>query len=390
MRGALEGIKVLDLSRYAPGWYGTMILGDHGADVLKIEGAPSDLIVPEFTSPDSPYDPLNRNKRSIVLNLKNDEARKVFYQLAEKADVVVEGFRPGVTKRLKVDYETLKSINDRIIYCSLTGYGQDGPNRQLAGHDLNYISQGGALGIMRRPDAIPGNILGDFVSGGMQTAIGVLIALQARHATGRGQYVDIAITDGVVSLIAPYMAKYLETGRMPDLEVRATVGGTAYYNVYETKDGKFISIASGEQSFFANLCKILECEQFIPSQLDGARQAEIKAFFTKKFLTKTRDEWFDVLSGQDTAVGKVLSPAEVTSDPHLIHRQMIVEMDHPTAGKVKQTGVPVKLSDTPGGIRGFSPKPGEHTREVLRQLGYNEEEIMRLKAAGAVSMPDTA
>jgi crotonobetainyl-CoA:carnitine CoA-transferase CaiB-like acyl-CoA transferase len=386
MEGALEGLKILDLNRYAPGWYGTMILSDHGADVLRVEGAPSDLTVPEFTSPDSPYDPLNRNKRSIVLNLKNEDAQKVFYLLAEKADVVVEGFRPGVTKRLKIDYESLKRINDRIIYCSLTGYGQDGPYQQLAGHDLNYISQGGALGVLRQSDFIPGNILGDFVSGGMQTAIGILIALQARQTTGKGQYIDIAITDGVVSLIAPYMAKYFEDGHMPRLEDRATIGGTAYYNVYKTKDGKFISIASGEQSFFINLCKILGCEKFIPYQLDGERQAEIKTFFTKKFLTKTRDEWFELLSRSDTAVGKVLNPGELALDPQLLHRRMIVEMDHPIAGKVRQAGIPIKLSDTPGSIRCFSPRAGEHTFAVMKDLGYNEEEITRLAAAGAIVM----
>lgn len=389
MQRALEGINILDLSRYAPGWYGTMILADHGANVIKVEGAPSDLIVPEFTSPDSPFDPLNRGKKSIILNLKKEEAQKIFYMLVERADVVVEGFRPGVVKRLKIDYETLKSINNRIIYCSLTGYGQDGPYQQLAGHDLNYISQGGFLGIMPRPDAIPGNIFGDLVCGGMQVAIGVLLALQARQRTGKGQYIDIAITDGVVALIAPYLSKYFETGQLPDLEIRASVGGTGYYNVYETKDGKFISIASGENSFFINLCKTLGCEQFIPHQHDPEKQAEIKSYFTKIFLTKTRDEWFEILSKKDTAVGKVLIPSEISSDPQLCHREMIVEMDHPNIGKVKQVGIPIKLSDTPGRIKGFSPRKGQHTIEILKEIGYEEVEIKRLLILDAVGIDNT-
>jgi crotonobetainyl-CoA:carnitine CoA-transferase CaiB-like acyl-CoA transferase len=387
MRTALEGIKILDLSRYAPGWYGTMILGDYGADVLKVEGAPSDLVVPEFTSPDSPFDPLNRNKKSIVLNLKHDHAKKIFCELAMKCDVLIEGFRPGVVKRLGIDYQSLSPINERIIYCSLSGYGQDGPYGQLAGHDLNYISQAGALRVLRQPDLIPGNILGDLVSGGMQIALGVLLALQARQTTGKGQYIDIAITDGVLSLIGPYAAKYFETGQMPRFEERATIGGTAYYNVYETKDGEFISIASGEKSFFVNLCKILGCEEFIPYQLDGDRQAEIKAAFARRFLAKTRDEWFDELSKADTAVGKVLDLSELACDPQIAHRQMIVELDHPTAGKVRQTGIPIKLSDTPGSIRGFSPHAGEHTREVLKSLGYTDESIDKLAAEGAVFSP---
>jgi crotonobetainyl-CoA:carnitine CoA-transferase CaiB-like acyl-CoA transferase len=388
MSAALEGIKILDLSRYAPGWYGTMILGDYGADTLKVEGAPSDLVVPEFTAPDSPYDPFNRNKRSIVLNLKHEEARKIFYALVREHDVVVEGFRPGVTKRLAIDYESLKSINERLIYCSLSGYGQSGPYWQLAGHDLNYISQAGALGVLREPHHIPGNILGDLVAGGMQVALGVLIALQARQRTGKGQYIDIAITDGVLSLIAPYVAKYFETGQMPRLEDRATIGGTAYYNVYETKDGKFISIASGERSFFVNLCKILGCEEFIPYQLDGDRQPEIKSAFASRFLTKTRDEWFEELSKADTAVGKVLDVSELAFDPQLASREMIVELDHPEVGKVKQTGIPIKFSDTPGSIRGFSPRAGQHTGVVLKGLGYEDETISKLAADGAIFLSD--
>ena len=334
----------------------------------------------------SPYDPLNRNKKSIILNLKDEEARKIFYALAATADVVMEGFRPGVVKRLKIDYETLKGINGRLIYCAITGYGQEGPHRDLAGHDLTYIAQGGALGIMREPDYIPANILGDFVSGGIQAALGILLALHARQTTGKGQYIDISITDGVTSLLAPFIAKYLEMGHMPDLEDRATVGGTAYYNVYRTKDGKFIAIASGEQHFFVNLCKIIGCEQFIPHQYEGKKQAEMKTFFTKAFLTKTRDEWFDLLSATDTAVGKVQNMGDLVSDPQVLHRQMIVEMDHPTVGKVKQAGIPIKLSDTPGAIRGFSPRPGEQTFEVLKGLGYGEDEIRRLAAKGAVTM----
>jgi crotonobetainyl-CoA:carnitine CoA-transferase CaiB-like acyl-CoA transferase len=386
MDSALENIKVLDLSRYAPGPYCTMILGDLGADILKVEDKGSELVVPEFPSPSSPFEPLNRNKRSIALNLKTDEARQIFYKLVDKVDVVVEGFRPGVAKRLGLGYETLKEINPRLVYCSITGYGQDGPYRDLAGHDLNYIAQGGVLGVMSRPDVIPGNILGDLAAGGMQAVIGILAALVARITTHKGQYVDIAMTDGVVSLLSLYIGKYLETGSMPKEEERATVGGTAYYNVYKAKDGKFIAIASGEPRFFANLCKALGCEEFIPFQMDSGKTAEIKEFFTRTFLTKTRDEWFDILSQSDTAVGKVYAIGELISDPQVLHRQMIVELDHPTSGKVKQVGIPIKLSDTPGRIRKFGSRPGEDTAEVLKGLGYSKEEIRGLVNMGAIAM----
>jgi crotonobetainyl-CoA:carnitine CoA-transferase CaiB-like acyl-CoA transferase len=385
MGSALERIKVLDLSRYAPGPYCTMILGDLGADIIKIEDKGSELVVPEFPAPGSPFEPLNRNKRSVVLNLKTEEARQVFYKLVEKVDVVVEGFRPGVTQRLGLDYETLKKINTCLVYCSITGYGQDGPYRDLVGHDLNYIAQGGILGVMSRPDVIPGNVLGDLAAGGMQAAIGILAALVARIMTNKGQYVDIAMTDGIVSLLSLYIGKYLETGSMPKHEERATVGGTAYYNVYKTKDNKFITIASGEPRFFANLCKALGCEQFIPYQMDTGKTTEIREFFTRTFLTKTRDEWFDILSRSDTAVGKALAIDELISDPQVLHRQMIVELDHHASGKIKQVGIPIKLSDTPGQIRNFGSRPGEDTAEVLKNLGYSEEEVRGLVDKGAVA-----
>jgi crotonobetainyl-CoA:carnitine CoA-transferase CaiB-like acyl-CoA transferase len=386
MGGALEGIKVLDLTRHAPGPYCTMILGDLGADILRVEGSVSDLVAPEFPPPNSPYEPLARNKRSIILNLKAEVGKEILYRLAKQADVVVEGFRPGVVKRLGVDYDTLKRINERIVYCSITGYGQDGPYRDMVGHDLNYLAQGGLLGILKDPAYFPGNIAGDLVSGGMQGVIGILSALVARQTTGKGQYVDISMGDGVVALIALYIAKYLETGAMPPEETRATVGGTHYYNVYRTRDGKFISVAAGETRFFATLCTVLGCEQFAPYQFDDKKAPEIKDYFTRTFLTKTRDEWFDILSKNDTAVGKVLAPDELVSDPHVLHRQMIVEIDDPMYGKVRQAGIPVKLSETPGKIRNLGSRPGEDTAQVLASLGYSEAAIQELSDTGIVGI----
>jgi len=387
--GPLEGIKVLDLTRHAPGPYCTMILGDLGADILKVEGSTSDLVAPEFPAPNSPYEPLSRNKRSIILNLRKDEARKIFYKLAAETDVVVEGFRPGTVLRLGVDYDTLRGVNERIVYCSITGYGQDGPNRDLVGHDLNYLAQGGFLGILKNPTSFPGNVVGDLTSGGMQAVIGILAALVARQITGKGQYVDIAMADGVVSLIGLYIGKYLETGRMPEEETRATVGGTHYYNVYETRDGKFISIAAGEARFFAALCKALGCEEFVPYQMDPKKVREIREYFTGAFLTRTRDEWFDILSKSDTAVGKVHAIDELVSDPHVLHRRMIVEIDDPVYGKVQQVGIPIKLSETPGEIRHLGSRPGADTAQVLAALGYSEKAIQELSNRGVITMAST-
>jgi len=386
MNGPLEGIKVLDLTRHAPGPYCTMILGDLGADILKVEGSTSDLVAPEFPAPNSPYESLSRNKKSIVLNLRKNEAREIFYKLAAGTDVVVEGFRPGTVRRLGVDYDTLRGVNERIVYCSITGYGQDGPNRDLVGHDLNYLAQGGFLGILKNPSSFPGNVVGDLTSGGMQAVIGILAALLARQTTGKGQYVDIAMADGVVSLIGLYIGKYLETGHMPEEGTRATVGGTHYYNVYETRDGKFISIAAGEARFFAALCTALGCEQFIPYQMDPKKAPEIREFFARAFLTRTRDEWFAILSKNDTAVGKVYAIDELVSDPHVLHRRMIVEIDDPVHGKVRQVGIPIKLSQTPGKIRHLGSRPGEDTAQVLAALGYSEEAVQELANQGAITV----
>lgn len=403
MAGALEHIKILDLSRYAPGPYCTMILGDLGADIIKVEGVRlrsglvagsqakdndnSSFVVREFVSPYSPYDPLNRNKRSIALNLKSEQGRLIFYKMAESADIVLEGFKPGVAGRLGVDYPKLKEINSRIIYCAITGYGQNGPYHNLPGHDINYIAQGGAVGIMRNP-ALPGNLIGDIASGGMQAAIGILAALAARERTGEGQFVDISMTDGVVSMLAPYLGQYLENRTFPDEMDKVSMGVTHFYNFYETKDNRFIAIGCSEPPFFANLCKALECEEFIPFQTDPGKAREIKDFLSKKFLSRTRDEWFEYLSHSDIAVSKVNRLDELSEDPQLRHRNMIVELDHPELGKVTQAGISIKLSATPGSIRKFSPRPGEDTESILSELGYGKDDINRLAGEGIISLGD--
>jgi crotonobetainyl-CoA:carnitine CoA-transferase CaiB-like acyl-CoA transferase len=378
MAGALEGVKIIDLTRYAPGPYCTMILADLGAEVIKVEEGIAGQGVPEFPAPGSPYDPLNRNKRSIALNLKAQAGRDVVYRLTKKADVVVEGFRPGVVARLGIDYETLKKLNDRLVYCSLSGYGQSGPYRDLPGHDINYIAQAGAMGLMLSP-AIPGNLIGDMAGGGMQAAIGILAALMARGRTGKGQFVDIAIADGVVSLMCLYLAEVLHKNEMPQREYRISVGAAPFYNVYETKDGKFITIgAHPEPRFFVNLCKVLGCEYLIPLHTDIEKAEQIRVVFKAAFLTKTRDEWFDLLKKADTAVGKVHGVDEIAGDPQVLHRQMVVEIEDPVEGKVRQVGVGIKLSETPGKIRKLAPRPGEDTKAILGELGYGEVEVEKL------------
>ena len=388
---ALSGLKVLDLSRFAPGPFCTGILGDMGADIIKIEeaGKPSGRraengkgkgvpMVREFAPPDSAFDPSNRNKRSIGLNLKSDEGKEIFYKLAKDADIVVEGFRPGVTDRLGIGYEKLKEINKGIVYCAITGYGQDGPYRYLPGHDINYISQAGYFGILKEPKP-PGNLIGDIAGGGMQAVIGILAAVIARQKTGEGQFVDISITDGVVAQLGPYFAAYSMNNKMPDETDMVSTGTVPFYNIYEAKDGKKLSLGCSEPWFFANLCRALDCEDMIPFHGEVDKFNQVTEVFKKKFLSKDRDEWFDILTQSDIAVSKVLEFEELADDPQLRHRNMIVELDHPELGNVKQAGLSIKLSGTPGGIKKFAPKRGEDAVDILTEIGYSREEIKKLE-----------
>lgn len=399
MSMALEGIKIIDLTRLAPGPYCTMILADLGADVIKVgdinpptgRRAEQAGEAPEQVgalTPDSPHNALNRNKRSIGLNLKHQDARSVFHKMAETADVVVEEFRPGVTKRLGIDYDTLSRINPRIIYCAITGYGQDGPYQNAVGHDINYISTAGALGLLGEKKGgkpvPPLNLLADFAGGGMHGAIGILAALMARQHTGKGQFVDIAMTDGVVSLLTATLSNYSLTGGVPERGGFGVTSSTPHYNTYLCQDDKYLSLGSLEPWFLANLCRAVGCEHLIPGPLDQSKTEALLEHFVKVFKTKPRDEWVEILRQTDTCVAPVYLLDELERDPHLIHRKMIVEMDHPEAGKVKQAGILVKLSDTPGQIRRLAPGIFEHTDEVLSDLGYRTEEIERLKKEGAI------
>lgn len=394
MAMALEGIKIIDLTRLGPGPYCTMLLADLGADVIKIEpggGRAALAIQPQSTEEEErgrAYNAEGRNKRSIVLNLKIDQAREVFYKLAEQADVIADEFRPGVVKRLGVDYETIREINPRIIYCSITGYGQDGPYAQLPGHDINYISTGGAqsmIGPRGGPPVMTVNLIGDYAAGGMQAALGITAALMARERTGKGQHVDIAMTDGVVSLMHGEAAGYFATGRVPTRGDLLVIGGAPFYGIYETKDSKYVSIGALEPWFYENLCRALGREDLIAYEWNQEKWDEIASSFREIFLTKTRDEWVELLRQTDVCVAPVNSVDEVFSDPQVVHRKMVVEIDHPTLGKVKQVGISIKLSETPGAVRSTAPRPGQHTEEILRSLGYTKEGIAELRESGAVA-----
>ncbi|HXG41328.1 MAG TPA: CaiB/BaiF CoA-transferase family protein [Dehalococcoidia bacterium] len=386
---ALEGVRVLDLSRLAPGPFCTMLLADFGADVIVVEAPPGAARIGEPERAEvRALNPLQRNKRSIAINLRHPEGREAFYRLARSADVVVEGFRPGVVKRLGVDYETLSRLNPRLVYCSLSGYGQNGPYAPLVGHDINYISVGGALGLTGwpgQPPAIPMNIIADFAGGGLYAAFAICLALLARERTGRGQYIDMAMSDGVTSLLTWVASRYLATGQVPRPGEDMLNGGVPFYNVYRCADGRYISIGCLEPYFWEALCRALGAEEFIPHQWDRQRYPEMFEFFRRRFQERTRDEWFQELRQHEVCVAPVYSLDEVFADPHVRQRGMLVELQDPEAGTVRQVGIGPKLSDTPGSIRTLGPRLGEHTDQVLREAGYSEAEVAALRQAGAVA-----
>ena len=394
MAMALDGLKILDLSRLAPGPYCSMLLADFGADVTLVEavpGASAKLGGPAAGRSSgaeraAAYNALGRGKKSIALNLKEEAARQVFYDMVKGADVVLEGFRPGVVKRLGVDYETLSKINPRIICCSLSGFGQTGPYSNLVGHDINYISIGGALGVTGRPGqppAIPINIVADFAGGGLMAAFAICLAVIAREKTGRGQNVDISMSDGVFSLMTMAYTTMFSTGLVIKPGEFLLNGAVPWYNTYLCKDDRWFSIGSIEPHFYDALMRVLGLAEFLDKQHDASVYPEMKAKMEAVFRTKSAQEWMDVMSQHDICAAPVRSMDEAALDPHNLARDMVIEVDSPI-GKVKQAGIAPKLSDTPGRVRSTSPIIGQHTGEILAALGYDAEKISQLREKGAV------
>ena len=397
MTMALEGVRVLDLSRTPPGQYASMLLADFGADVLMVEVPPG--AVARFNvrsgAPETEeaaralaHDAIRRNKRGTAINLRDEDGQRIFRALVERSDVVIDGFRPGVTTRLGIDYASLEAINSRIITCSVSGFGRTGPYEPRAGHDINYISIGGALGSIGNVEGdpvIPLNIIADFAGGGLMAAFGILLALQARERTGHGQDVDLAMSDGVASLMISHVATML-AGAGPPRRGDHTLGGArCYYQVYECADGRWVSVGAIEPYFFAELCTALGFEEFIPHQNDPDRQAEMQAAFAARFRERPRDEWFADLGHLDACLTPVLDLDEMLDDPHQREREMAIDIGDEGVGTVRHVGVAPKLLGTPGGVRSAPAYLGQHTDEVLAELGESPESIAALKERGVVA-----
>lgn len=376
---------------FGPGPFAATLLGDLGAEIVKVHEPDPEARggLAKYAFPNTPEFPGLRNCKTIGVDLKSEAGRAVFYDLVRSADVVFESFRPGVMKRLRTDYATVKEINPAIIYASLSGYGQYGPYRDTPGHDINYISIGGLLGLTGEPDGppvLPGTLVADFAAGGMASVIGILAALMAREKTGRGQFVDVAIMDGIVEMMGMWINPYLSYGFEAERGRTIFTGQYAWYNVYETKDGKYISVGTFEHWFYANLCKALGREDFIEHQwASGDKAEEIHEFFRQTFLTKTRDEWLELLVPRETCVAPVYTISEMAADPQVIARGMVRDMLHPSLGVVRQVGSMLKLSDSGFEVRNWTTQFGQHTDEILEHLGYDAERIAALREEQAIS-----
>lgn len=395
MKQALDNIKVLDLTRVLAGPYATMILGDLGADIIKIEmpvtGDDSRAFGPYVNNESAYFMSLNRNKRSITINLKSEEGKKVFLEMVKKADVVVENFRPGTMEKLGLGYDCLSQVNPKIIYAASSGFGHTGPYSKRAAYDSVVQAMGGIMSITGEKGGKPvrvGSSIAD-INSGLFTAIGILAALNNRHVTGKGQKVDVAMLDSLVAILENAVARYVVTGEAPK------PGGNRHPSIvpfepFETSNGEVV-VAAGNDVLWAKFCEVLgkeeliNDERFATNPLRNENYDELRPLIAEAMVKKSTEEWLEILDKVGVPNGPINTIDKVLQDPQVIAREMIVEVEHPVAGKLKMPGVPIKLSDTPGSVRTPAPILGQHTEEILKELlGYNDEQIQKLRDSKAL------
>jgi alpha-methylacyl-CoA racemase len=400
MSGALDDVRVLDLTRLLPGGFCSLLLSDFGADVVKVEDTGMGDYVrwapPYYGTDDQQelgtrsalYLALNRGKRSIRLDLKSEGGREAFLRLAREFDVVLESFRPGVLDRLGVGYERLRTENPRLVYCAITGYGQTGPNTGRAGHDTNYLALNGVLGLTGAADGPPVQSAGqvaDLGGGGLMAAFGVMAALRERERSGEGQLVDVSMTDGSLAWLCMAAAGYLCSGEVPRRGRESLNGGIACYLPYEAADG-WVSCGALEPKFWKAFCDGVGRPDLIEHQF-AAPGSEGWRHVADVFRSRSRDEWRRFNDEHDCCIEPVLDLDEALASELVRAREMVVELDQPELGPVRLLGVPVKLSRTPGEPDRPAPALGEHTRTVLAEAGIGEEAIASLIESGAAAGP---
>jgi CoA:oxalate CoA-transferase len=394
MGGALEGTVVLDLSRVLAGPYCGMILADLGAEVIKIEavgkGDDSREFPPMAGSESGYFMSLNRNKKSVTLNLKPARGKEVFKALARRADVVLENFRPGTMDKLGLGYSALREINPRLVYAAISGFGQYGPYSHKPAYDLIIQAMGGVMSLTAHPGGLPtrvGSSIGD-ITAGMYGAIGILAALRARETTGKGQLVDVSMLDCQVALLENAIARYW-AAKEPPMPTGNRHPSITPFQAFPTRD-YYVVCAAGNDKLWGKFCRAIGREdlagdpRFKTNRLRTGNIEQLEAILFEVFRQKTTDQWIAVLEAADIPCGPIYTVDRVVSDPHVRAREMVLEIHHPVAGKQLTHGVPVKLSETPGGVRHPAPTLGQHTGEVLRQFGFSPDEIKSLAREGII------
>ena len=384
-QGPLSGIKVIELPNIGPTQFAGMALADLGAEVLRLDRATS-VASGEGTMPASAYASLDRNRRSVGVDLKHPDGVATVLRLCESADVLIEGFRPGVAERLGVGPDACRARNPRLIYGRMTGWGQTGPLAHDVGHDINYISLAGALahfGTAGGPPVPPINLIGDFGGGGLLLAFGVLAAIVERATSGEGQVIDAAMVDGTAMLMSVFVGLSAMGFWSDDRGTNLLDGGSHFYGVYETADAKYISIASYEPQFYAALCSVLvplDIELDPATQMDQTMWPELKTKMAALFSTRTRDAWVEFFAGHDVCFSPVLTMNEARQHPHNVERETFIEVD----GAPQPAPAP-RFSRTPGAVTRAPVVPGTDTTDALGEWGFTTEEIAALKDSGAVA-----
>ncbi len=382
----LDGLTVLDLASVGPAARASRMLADYGARVVKVgpttrKGAVQ--IRPAFHTYGA-----GRGMQRARIDLKSALGRDAFLRLAAATDVVIESYRPGVAARLGIGYEDVRRVNERIVYCSTSGYGQDGPAAGWAGHDINYLAMGGFLACCEpRADGgppIPGATVADSAGGGMQAVIAILAALVRRASSGTGQYLDVAATEGVISLMSLAIDQYLATGEEAAPRQALLTGRYACYDLYPARDGKWLSVGAIEPHFFANLCRALGLERYAEQQLDDAHQDEIRVAFREAFATRDRDEWVEALAPNDTCVAPVYSLAELVDDPQLEARRVFMRARHSERGEFRQVGPVLAGGERTQPVHEVRAEDATDTGPLLREAGMNQLEIDKLLGDGVV------
>jgi alpha-methylacyl-CoA racemase len=394
----LDGVRVLDLTRLLPGGFCTLLLADLGAEVLKVEdteGADNIRGMPPYSGGEAQrragtasayFLGLNRNKLSLKLNLKHPEGREVLLRLAQDYDVLVESFRPGVMDRLGAGYDALRERNAGLVYCAISGYGQNSPLRDRSGHDTNYLALAGLLGLTGRRGGPPIQSAGqiaDLGGGGMMAAVGILAALHERERSGEGQLVDISMTDGALSWLAMVVARYFCEEIVPKRGEPELAGGILCYFPYETADGRWVSLGALEPKFWQAWCEGVGRPELVEHQFDHP-ESEAGNQVARLFRERTRDEWTAFAGEHDCCLEPVLDLDEALVHEQVEARRMVVDLEQPGIGPVRQVGFPIALSRTPAGIERHAPALGEHTDEVLSSIGYDVAKVEALRAEGVV------